>query len=39
LTARQKELLKEFEELSNDNNPATSDFFGKVKNFWEDMKG
>ena len=39
LTSRQKELLKEFEELSTENNPASSDFFGKVKSFWETMKG
>ncbi|MEE9454481.1 MAG: molecular chaperone DnaJ [Paracoccaceae bacterium] len=39
LTARQKELLKEFEELSSENNPASSDFFGKVKSFWDGMKG
>ncbi len=39
LTARQKELLKEFEELSSENNPASSDFFSKVKSFWEDVKG
>ncbi len=39
LTSRQKELLKEFEELSSENNPASSDFFSKVKSFWEDVKG
>ncbi len=39
LTARQKELLKEFEELSSENNPASSHFFSKVKSFWEDVKG
>ncbi len=38
LTGRQKELLREFENLSNENNPASSDFFGKVKNFWDGMK-
>lgn len=38
LTGRQKELLREFEKLSNENNPASSDFFGKVKNFWDGMK-
>ena len=27
LTARQKELLQEFEELSEDNNPETNSFF------------
>ncbi|MEM9524131.1 MAG: molecular chaperone DnaJ [Pseudomonadota bacterium] len=39
LTARQKELLREFEQLSKDNHPGTSDFFGRVKNFWDSMKG
>lgn len=39
LTSRQKELLKEFEELSTENNPASSDFFGKVKGFWDGVKG
>lgn len=38
LTARQKELLKEFDELSEENNPESSGFFRKVKSFWEDMK-
>lgn len=38
LTGRQKELLREFEELSNENNPASTDFFGKVKTFWDGMK-
>ncbi len=39
LTTRQKELLREFEAESKDNNPASQDFFGKVKNFWEGMTG
>jgi len=39
LTARQKELLKEFEKLSEDNNPESSSFFSKVKSFWDGMKG
>lgn len=39
LTSRQKELLKEFEELSSENNPASSDFFGRVKSFWDEVKG
>ncbi|ARE40697.1 Chaperone protein DnaJ [Rhodovulum sp. P5] len=38
LTARQKELLKEFEELSEENNPEGSSFFTKVKSFWDGMK-
>ena len=39
LTAKQKELLQEFEELSEDNNPQTNSFFSSVKTFWESMKG
>ena len=39
LTAKQKELLQEFEELSEDNNPETNSFFSSVKSFWESMKG
>ncbi|AMY71528.1 chaperone protein DnaJ [Frigidibacter mobilis] len=39
LTSRQKELLKEFEKLSEDNNPESSSFFSKVKSFWDGMKG
>lgn len=38
LTSRQKELLKEFEELSEENSPESSGFFKKVKTFWEGMK-
>ena len=38
LTARQKELLLEFEELSAENNPNSSGFFEKVRSFWESMK-
>jgi molecular chaperone DnaJ len=38
LTAHQKDLLKEFEELSEDNNPETNSFFSSVKSFWEQMK-
>lgn len=38
LTSKQKELLREFDRLSEDNNPETSDFFGRVKNFWDGMK-
>ncbi len=37
LTSRQKELLKEFEKLSEENNPESSNFFSKVKGFWEGM--
>ena len=39
LTQRQKELLKEFEDAGKDNHPAMQDFFGKVKSFWDGMKG
>jgi molecular chaperone DnaJ len=35
LTAKQKELLREFEALSDDNHPETSGFFSKVKKFWD----
>ena len=38
LTSRQKDLLREFEKLSQENNPNSSDFFGRVKGFWDDMK-
>jgi molecular chaperone DnaJ len=39
LSARQKELLREFDELSKDNNPQGSSFFDQVKGFWDGMKG
>ena len=39
LTARQRELLTEFDRLSEDNNPEGSSFFSKVRNFWDGMKG
>ena len=39
LTVRQKELLEEFDQLSEDNNPETNSFFSSVKTFWESMKG
>ncbi|RLJ52113.1 molecular chaperone DnaJ [Litoreibacter meonggei] len=38
LTGKQKELLREFEKLSEENNPLLTNFFSKVKSFWEDMK-
>jgi molecular chaperone DnaJ len=38
LTSKQRELLKEFERLSEDNNPEGSTFFSKVRNFWDGMK-
>ncbi len=39
LTQRQKDLLKEFEALSEENNPESSTFFRSVKGFWDKMKG
>lgn len=38
LTSRQKELLREFEALSAENNPEGTSFFSKVKGFWDGMK-
>lgn len=38
LTARQKELLREFEALSEDNNPKSNTFFSSVRSFWDSMK-
>ncbi len=39
LSSRQKELLREFESLGDGNNPQSSNFFSKVKSFWDGMKG
>ncbi len=39
LTSRQKEILREFEDLSEENNPESSSFFSSVKSFWDSMKG
>jgi molecular chaperone DnaJ len=39
LTSRQRDLLREFERLSEDNNPEGSSFFSKVRTFWDGMKG
>lgn len=40
LTTKQKELLREFEKLSEESNsPESSNFFTKVKSFWDGMKG
>jgi molecular chaperone DnaJ len=39
LTARQNEILREFDEISVENNPESASFFGKVKNFWDGMTG
>ncbi|MDR9395024.1 molecular chaperone DnaJ [Roseovarius sp. SYSU LYC5161] len=38
LTSKQKDLLKEFAALSEDNNPESSSFFKSVKRFWDSMK-
>jgi molecular chaperone DnaJ len=38
LSSRQKELLREFDELSEDNNPESKSFFSSVKSFWDSMK-
>lgn len=35
LSARQRELLEEFDRLAEDNNPEGNSFFSKVKSFWE----
>ena len=39
LTGQQKEILREFERLSEDNNPESKSFFSSVKSFWDTMKG
>ena len=39
LNARQKELLQEFEELGDNNNPESKSFFSSVKSFWDGIKG
>jgi len=39
LTAKQRELLKEFEALGETNNPESASFFDKVKEFWDGVKG
>ena len=38
LTVRQKELMREFDKLGEDNNPESSTFFSKVRSFWDGMK-
>ena len=38
LSSKQKELLREFESLGENNSPESSNFFGKVKQFWDGMK-
>ncbi|PCD76394.1 molecular chaperone DnaJ [Pseudothioclava arenosa] len=37
LTAKQKELLREFEKIEAENNPEGASFFKKVKKFWDGM--
>ncbi len=39
LTGKQKDLLREFSALSEDNNPESKTFFSSVKSFWDSMKG
>ncbi len=39
LTTRQKELLREFDDLGEDNHPESKSFFSSVKSFWDGMKG
>ena len=40
LTERQKELLREFCEISGDGcNPESEGFFNKVRRFWDDLNG
>ncbi|MES0825580.1 molecular chaperone DnaJ [Ruegeria sp. SCP11] len=39
LTSRQKELLREFDDLGEDNHPESNSFFSSVKSFWDGMKG
>ncbi len=39
LTRRQEELLREFEDQGRNNSPENQDFFSKVKDFWERMRG
>jgi molecular chaperone DnaJ len=38
LSQRQKELLKEFDELAVNNSPESQGFFDRVKGFWDGMK-
>ncbi|MCP5038546.1 MAG: molecular chaperone DnaJ [Rhodobacteraceae bacterium] len=39
LTSQQRELLRDFEKLSEENNPESAGFFTKVKSFWDGMTG
>ena len=38
LTSRQKEIMREFDEIAADNNPESTSFFSQVKTFWDGMK-
>lgn len=38
LTRRQKELLEEFEKEKAENSPENSDFFSKVRDFWDSVR-
>lgn len=38
LTSKQKELLREFDEIAADNSPESAGFFRKVKSFWDGIK-
>ena len=38
LTKRQKDLLKEFEAEGRENNPESTSFFARVKEFWDGLK-
>ena len=37
LTSEQKSLLMEFQKIGVNNNPAESNFFSRVKRFWDDL--
>ncbi len=39
LTKRQRDILEEFEHEGAENSPENRDFFGKVKDFWDSMRG
>lgn len=38
LSKKQKELLQEFDGQGKNNSPEAAGFFGRVKEFWEDLK-
>ena len=38
LSSKQKELMREFDNLGENNSPDSSSFFTKVKSFWDGMK-